>query len=1000
LPQRLINGIAADVAAAKTEAESAKNTGGEYRALQTLLSQYGNNVLKEAGYDGIVFNGKKGFEEVVVFDSTKIKSTANTGTFNPEDPDIRYSLSPSQAQATNEVWDRLGLAPERKKSLTEYVRSLLGANWREAVSAYSDRAYEGLFDGLINVDRAEAEVGVTDFRQRGYVSMRLATGIGDVMYGVLHHGAPQWRDGRLAYKPGTKGLLTILGDLGPDLRDWLGWMAGNRAQELMAQGRENNLTQDQIQELLDLAKDPDKAAKFLQAKDDYTALNTAMLDVAEQAGLIDPQERAKWESEWYVPFYRQQEVDGEVTLLGPRTRRGLSHQSAGIRALHGGEAPTNDLLENILANWTRLVDASMKNHALVQVADNLNNTRFMQDQTTKFRQALVSKEEMIKRLRDDKNKLAEAANLLGIPAEDVEYALNEVRKLSRGEFERLWTRVAPEGKDIIRVQRNGKNHYYQVLDPSVLRSIASFGFAGFNDPVTRTARAFKRMLTTGITSMPDFIIRNFVRDVVQAWTINPDKMRFASSALRAMKDTYGESDAYWDLIFSGASFQGGYVHGNDPEASAQIVRRALGKKGMSPKEIAAHQRGVLSTSADVQRVLSKWWQKYREWGDKAENINRLATYQAAIKAGKPPLQAAFEAKDFMDYSLRGNYQALLWLADVVPFLNARIQGLGKLGRAMAADPKTVGMKMAKVAAFTLVLALLNGDDERYKELEDWKKDAYWHFWLGDEHFMVPKPFEVGVIAGAIPERMWHTLVTDNQENEKLWWSIKHNLMQTFSFNPIPQMALPVFEVVANRSFFFDRPIENMADEGQLPWNRYNTQTSDTMRKLGEWLGTSPKQMEHLFNGYLGTLGMYLLTVSDWAVRGFEGAPDKAALTASAIPVLKSFYQGSGPARSTSYQTELYDAFKELEAINRTMNSLKKNKQMDAYRELKAETADKMRLRPTVNAAKKRLDEIRQKIDQVNRSNLSAAAKRARLDALMRERNQISRKAAHVIQGAF
>lgn len=70
------------------------------------------------------------------------------------------------------------------------------------------RANEGIFDSLAG-KQAEEAVGITG-ASSGYVSARLATGLADVMHGVLHFGAPQWKDGVLQYKPGTRGLLEVL----------------------------------------------------------------------------------------------------------------------------------------------------------------------------------------------------------------------------------------------------------------------------------------------------------------------------------------------------------------------------------------------------------------------------------------------------------------------------------------------------------------------------------------------------------------------------------------------------------------------------------------------------------------------------------------------------------------------------------------------------------------------------------------------------------------------
>ena len=63
------------------------------------------------------------------------------------------------------------------------------------------------------------------------------------------YGLPEWKDGVIQRKAGTgekDALLGIFADLGADLHNWLGWMAGHRAELLMAQGRENLLDANDI----------------------------------------------------------------------------------------------------------------------------------------------------------------------------------------------------------------------------------------------------------------------------------------------------------------------------------------------------------------------------------------------------------------------------------------------------------------------------------------------------------------------------------------------------------------------------------------------------------------------------------------------------------------------------------------------------------------------------------------------------------------------------------
>ncbi len=72
--------------------------------------------------------------------------------------------------------------------------------------------------------------------------------------------------------------------------------------------------------------------------------------------------------------------------------------------------------------------------------------------------------------------------------------------------------------------------------------------------------------------------------------------------------------------------------------------------------------------------------------------------------------------------------------------------------------------------------------------------------------------------------------------------------------------------MTNKSFFKGTAIEGMGDENRMPGDRYNAYTSDTAREVGQLLNVSPKKIEHLVNGYAGTLGGYVLAMSDMMAR--------------------------------------------------------------------------------------------------------------------------------------
>ena len=948
----------------------------------------------------------------------RLRLLASLSERSPRFKGILYSLTDEDTEV---ALDKLGLGREQRRGLRALINKFKLINFREAWTGLKERAYEGVFDGLVGIKRAEDSAGVGigagDYESSGYVGARLASGIADTMHAILHYGAPKWGDGVIEHKEGTEGLLEVLGELGPDLREWLGWMGGKRAQELKAQGRENNLSNDDIDMLLAL-RTTENAAKFDLAQKKYAKLNKAMLDLAEGAGLIDPDSRKKWESEWYIPFYRQ-DVDGDG-LLAPRTKRGLSHQSAGIKALRGSEVATNDLLQNLLTNWMKLADASMKNMALLKTVDNLKDTDYFTNESLKYTQAIIPKAEVVKRIKADRNYLEMVGEMMGLFDAGQLEILHELNKLDTQGFEKLWAITAPRDPDVIRVQRGGKNEYYKVNDPALLRGLVHLNNEGIQNLLMKGARGLKRLLTTGVTAAPDFMMRNMFRDAFHAWAINKDKdadgkrqFKFGTSSLEGLKRAFQEDPDYRELMFANASFQGGYIHGTDPDAAAAAIRRALRKKGLTPAEVNDHMdtlidKGINLGEKGFAKVM-RGWEAYRGVGDKLENTNRLATFKAAKRAGKSLAQAVFESKDLMDYSLRGNWTVMNVFTDIVPFLNARLQGLSKLVRAaeLSGEPHKpwtwrmdpmMGKAVAQIVFWSAALALLNDDNEEYNALPDWEKDAYWHIFIGGEHFRMPKPFEIGIIAGTIPERIMHAWVLENQPDDKVLWSLKHGTLETLSFNPTPQALVPVFELWGNRSFFFDTPIESMSDKRLMPQDRYNAFTSRSAVWLGQLTGTSPKQLQHVWEGYTGTMGAYALWGMDALVGWAQGRPNTGTIQPTDIPVLKSFWRGDGPARSTQYTTDLYNRLKESSQL---VASFKQMQDPIARRAFMQEHGDKMGTQRMLSSASRTLSQLRKQQKRLLEDpNMPAREKQRQLDDIQRRINQVAKQASEQSEFAF
>lgn len=856
-----------------------------------------------------------------------------------ERPAQKGGIKMSQAStAADAAMEKLNLGPkpdiiDKTKTSLNKLRQVD----RGVVSSWVDRvikkANTEVLDALAPIKYAEDEAGVTDAADSGYVAARMATGAASTMQATMLYGLPEWRDGVIQRKAGTgekDALLGIFSDLGKDLHNWLGWMAGHRAELLMEQGRENLLSEQDIAALKGLGKG--KEAKFMEAKARWNRLNAATLDLAQEAGLFTPEARAEFESEWYIPFFRESD-DGDV--IAPFKPKGIANQNAGIKKLKGGEANTNDLLENIFTSTSKLIDASMKNMAAQKTVWNLADTGLID---------VVAKPNMMD-----------------------------------------W-RALKNGKDLIAIKMDGEDYMIRVNDPDLYRAMTFFDRQPFGAMVNVAAKA-KRLLTAGVTASPEFMLRNFLRDSLSSWAISKDGFKPVIDSIKGVKKTLAMDGSTIDVMFSGASFLGGYVNGNDPEAMADTVRKSLRRKGMTPEQIARYEKSIIRNAAQAKGVVANVWEKYNRYGEAFENANREAVYAAAIKAGKSHAQAAFESKDLMDFSMLGASRTMQVMTQLLPFFNARVQGLGKLTRELRDNPRAIAKRAGMITAASLALLAANWDDERYEELPDWDKDANWHFFVGDQHFRIPKPFEIGVLFGTIPERMVRAM-GDKDTGAQFGKAVARAIGDTFALNPTPQIVKPLVEAAFNYDTFRGGPIDGPQDLNVQAEARYNEQTSLLMRELGELTGFSPKQLEHLVIGYTGTMGSYVMAAADGLIRASRPG-ESASWRADEIPLVKAVYRGTGPAKSTQHMEEFYRMLNEVNQLKRTVDQYRSEGLTDKANELLEEQGGILKSRRSLSRTQQQVRVVRNKIELIQRDRtLTAEEKRRRIDEMLARRNDL------------
>lgn len=749
------------------------------------------------------------------------------------------------------------------------------------------------------------------------------------------------------------GLVDVLRQLGgpAEVERWFGWVAANRAEKLMAEGREHLFTADEIAagKRMNLGKTDDgKARPVLYAKvfSEFNQFRDDVVAIAEQTGVLSAEERAMWKDEFYVPFYRVMQEDGDAK--GLRASKGLSRQEA-YKKLKGGRENLNDLMENTLMNFHHLLSASLKNQAATQAIRN-----------------------------------AEKAGI--------------ARRVPESRRDTKTSTFILEGGDRV---------FYEVDDTMVYEAITSLSDPGLNNFAVRMMSAFKRVFTNMTTVTPQFVIANTFRDLLQAAATSPTSKNIFRTAMQGAA-SYRDQKTRAEMLAAGGAFSFGHIYGTDTDEIKASLR----------KNVAG--ANLISDPSMVPEILRQGWKRWNEITDTSENITRAAAYvQNVEQLGK--LRAAFEARDIMDFSQHGAWPAVRFMIRVVPFLNARLQGLDKLYRSGAkpmlltamgegtASDKQAAARFASVTGAlvlaSLALYMANADDDEYQKLEEWQKDTYWFFRIGENAFFLPKPFEVGAIS-TMAERVAQQMMDDKATGKLFRERLGDMLMQTFAFNPTPQLFQPMIDVYSNKDAFTGRDIETMGMERLSKGLRARDTTtaaaqavSSASRVFGDEtpFAVSPVQADHLIRGYLGTVGAQAAGMIDtiWRTAAGQEAPSKAW---SEYQPIKRFYRDLGvPSSHNRYSTLFYDGLREANRVYADVMELQKLGRQDDARELSAENRGLLSMRQALNRDQRSLSEINKRIQDARRSDMDGDQKRQEIDRLTVMKNAITDRSGRLVE---
>ena len=370
-------------------------------------------------------------------------------------------------------------------------------------------------------------------------------------------------------------------------------------------------------------------------------------------------------------------------------------------------------------------------------------------------------------------------------------------------------------------------------------------------PVIQWLALFKTAVSTMITAMPVFIVKNFFRDTLAGFVAGRyPQVAFGGTltgGAQAVRDLLtGRSEPMREYLLQGG-FYSGLV---ESETHLGDIR---GESGTVRKGLAATR----TWSRLVYALTRPAWI--------AEAGTRVNQFMRARRAGATKYAAARAARMVSsDFANIGSSRGWRMYVHTVPFLNAAIQGLDQLYQIfrkprrgdLAAPPRTADQRahIRKViwsggclAALSCVAWTFNGSTRArelaYQGETDYDKASWVTLYdvAGDADLRIPVPFQIGAAFIKLPE-VALDLVTGRETlaGPKFAWSLVHG---NLAVGWIPAVAQPIVEIRTNRNFFGNEIIPPYMANWPAERQYFDRSTPLPYRGAGAVLNVSPLHVQ-------------------------------------------------------------------------------------------------------------------------------------------------------------
>jgi hypothetical protein len=545
-------------------------------------------------------------------------------------------------------------------------------------------------------------------------------------------------------------------------------------------------------------------------------------------------------------------------------------------------------------------------------------------------------------------------------------------------------------RNAVNFKVNGKRYTAIIEDPIVYQSLLPVDEISLDGLFGKMLIGPAQLLRGAIVRMPDFMASTMLRDAISTSVLTGAKI---IPLVDTARNFFGDMESLK---------RKGVIGTYDLKVDPDSIRSYYKKES---------ERRKMPFGVNWKNPIMAAWDAAEKMTIRADGATRMAVYNDILARTGNEAEAQYQALNVMNFGRRGRNKVLRLITALSPFINARIQGqyktwqagTGQIGAIYETDangrPVRTTSSQKNIGRFAFRSGILLGltflywsmmhDEEEYINASPEIRDNNYIIPIrkadpdnGDSglSLKIPIPFDVGVLFKSIPERFL-SLMSGQDSYRDFSQSMKRQLYSATSIAP-PQAVLPPIEAfVLNKSLYTGRPVVPTHMKNLLPEQQTTFYTNKAIEDAANLMGMSPMKLEHLFDGYFGTLGVYFFQTLDSVYR--QGGEKKPGLAWYQYPVVRRFFT---TANQPGLQNQLYDLADYMDGITQTMNKLEKDGRYDELATFYAKHGYVYEMRKDVNYIEKQVKKLRDERKIIEQMDIDPESKRVLIEQI---NNQIN-----------